>query len=83
MKRRTGKRQTRVVTISINAPVTATVEVTRALPDDPDDEPGDWTITGIQRVDCDLSARGAMECMGDDELTELERLANAARDEED
>lgn len=74
-KRKPNQRQRRVVAIGIGAPVTATLEVERSGPD------GDWEIVGVRRVDCDLSARGAMECMREDDLVELDRLAETAPDE--
>lgn len=76
MPRRKPKKQRRTVGMSISAPVFVTLTVER------DGQDGDWSIVDLRRVDCELSARGAMECMGDRELAELDRIANATWDDE-
>lgn len=73
------KKQTRIVSMSISAPVYAQFTVERAIDDD--GEPGDWMVTGIRNVGCDLTPTLAMECMTDDDRDELDRLASSAQDE--
>jgi hypothetical protein len=71
-------RERRTVTISISAPVTVTLTVERAADAHEEDS---WEVTGIRRADCDLSARGATECMSEEDFAELDRLANAAQND--
>jgi hypothetical protein len=72
-------RQRRTVSLSISAPVSVTLIVERDMSDP--DEPGEWDVVDVRRVDCELSARGATECMADEDFAELDRLATAAPDE--
>jgi hypothetical protein len=72
-------RQRRTVSLSISAPVTVTLVVERASDAHDDDS---WEVVGIRRADCDLSARGATECMSEEDFVELDRRANAASDED-
>jgi hypothetical protein len=69
-----GVVQRRQVGISICAPVFATVIVKRSSPDQ------EWEVESVRRVDCDLSARGVEEHAKDDDLAEMDRLANEAED---
>lgn len=79
MPRRKPKKQRRTVGVSISAPVFVTLTVERDITDL--DDPGEWNVVSIQRIDCELSARTATECMDDVDLAELDRLANAAEDD--
>jgi hypothetical protein len=63
-------------TITIGARVNASVTVTVGKA--PDDET--WSILSVQRVDASPSAREIEESLDDEELAELDKLAEVARD---
>jgi hypothetical protein len=68
--------QTRTVTISIVHPVSVTCAVRRASPG------ADWEIDSILKANVEVTPRSLTENLGSDEIDELDRLANAAKDDE-
>lgn len=74
------KVQRRTVVVSISAPVCVTITVERDA-SDPDDL-GEWRIASVRRAECDISPRGVEERMTDEDLAELDRIANAAQDDQ-